>query len=65
MTVKEYQTVSIWIGQDDSFHVRGYYRACSYLLSKHDSLAEAVEAAFATPRRQDSVALVPKFEVRA
>lgn len=60
--IKQYQTVSIWIHQQGEYAVRGYYRATSYLLSKHDTLDAAATAAFAVPRKQNSVALVPKFD---
>ncbi|WP_423207647.1 hypothetical protein E2974_09125 [Paracoccus yeei] len=60
MTIKQYQTVSIWIFEA-GYQVRGYHRAVSHLLSKHDSLDAAAKAAFAVPRKQNSVALVPKW----
>lgn len=57
--IKQYLTVSIWISPQGDYAVRGYYRAVSYQLSRHDSLEDAVAAAFAIPRKQNSVALVP------
>lgn len=61
-SIKQYQTVSIWIDGRGEYAVRGYYRATSYLLSKHDSLDAAATAAFAVPRKQNSIALVPKWD---
>lgn len=59
MNIRKYQTVSIWWSEDDKFRVRGYFRAASYLLSTHDDVAAAIDAAMAVPRRQHSIALVP------
>ncbi len=56
--IKVFQTVSIWWGER-GFSVRGYYRGVSYFIEKFDSLDSAVECAFATNRKQRSVALVP------
>ncbi|MFC0199257.1 hypothetical protein [Paracoccus rhizosphaerae] len=59
--IKQYQTVSIWITGKGDYAVRGYYRAASYQLSRHTTLDEAVSSAFAVPRKQSSIALVPKW----
>lgn len=59
--IKQYQTVSIWITGEGEYVVRGYYRAASYQVSRHTTLDSAVEAAFAIKRKQNSIALVPKW----
>lgn len=58
---KKFQSVSIW-WHDKGYTVRGWYRGASHLIAKHETLQEAVDAAFATPRKQLSVALIPLKE---
>jgi len=59
--IKKFQTVSIW-WFPDGYTVRGYYRGASHLIQKCETLDEAVNLAFATDRKQLSVALVPAKE---
>lgn len=59
--IKKFQTVSIW-WFPDGYTVRGYYRGASYMIQKCETLEEAVKVAFATDRKQLSVALVPAKE---
>lgn len=58
---KEFQSVSIW-RHDSGYTVRGYYRGASHQIAKFETLQEAVDRAFATPRKQLRVALVPLKE---
>ncbi|WPZ21614.1 hypothetical protein T7987_15840 [Sulfitobacter faviae] len=59
--ITRFQTVSIWVDRDGTHRVRGYYRACSYLLSTHDNLQEAFDAAQKVKRKQNSIAVVPFY----
>lgn len=59
--IKRFQTVSIWIDREGNHRVRGYYRAASHLLSTHDTLQEAFDAACKVTRKQDSIAVVPPY----
>jgi len=61
MSIKKFQTVSIW-WFPDGYTVRGYYRGASHLIQKCETLDEAVKVAFSTERKQLSVALVPAKE---
>lgn len=61
---KKYHSVSIWFfaGEGPHYTIRGYYRGSSYLIDKTTNLDAAAVIAFATPRKNMSVALVPAKE---
>ncbi|WP_112312426.1 hypothetical protein [Pseudogemmobacter bohemicus] len=59
--IRQYQTVSVWELSAGDFAVRGYYCGASDQIGRCSTVVEALEVAFATPRKQASVAVVPNI----
>lgn len=57
--VKRFQTVTIWVGDDDAYRVSGYYRAALHGLGKFATLESAFNFACKVKRSQATIGVVP------